>query len=652
MPGRRPEILVTDTPTYNLPAFEQHHPRLSRLKLFGVLFMVSALIGLGYTFARRPVYVSGAIVMIRGALVSDEGGDADPRSELSNVRVHAQALHSPALLDQAYASIPQEFRQKTRVSATAFPEADAVELRAQGPKPEVLPALLDAWMKAYSEQAQSSRRDSASHDDTSLREQLAEIDRQISTKQADMDSFRETGDIVSLQREDNRVLAALRGLNTSLDQATQQLAKARAVQTAIKDSIANNRLFLLPSDKRRIEYLERRATTLKAQLKRYQDSFTPEYMALDSKYRDLTDELATIEERLKTEPARLQQNSLQQADQDVVGAEAVVSSLQTKLEEEKARAKEFDKKFSQYSTMEREIQQLQEMKRTMEKRLVEAKVAMESTGLQLKVLQEPDLPDAPAYPHYARDAGISLGAALGIALVGVLLYEFLTRPHRSAGPAPHPWPVLVPIPGEALGAPQRQAYPPLDRGGGQLLGRAHRRELSGSEVSALVVAAAEPARDIILLALSGLRAEEILALKVTDLDLGRALIHVKGPNPRDLEIPVALYQRWKTRVRSETMGPGPLLQTNLQSPADLDRLLADTAEDAGLAYAQEVDSETLRHTYLAYLVRQGLRLSDLRQIAGELPHTQMEDYRRLSPPGPKIGLNVINLPYPFEASPG
>jgi succinoglycan biosynthesis transport protein ExoP len=651
MPRRTPEFLVTDSPSYKFHPFNQLQPRrFSRPKLFVALFVVSAMIGLGYTFARNPVYVSNAIVLIRGAALTDQGTPGATHSPQTNVLVHAKALRSPALIDQALEGLPDEPQSDIRLSAVALPEADAVELRARGPEPEILPGLLDAWLTAYSQEAQRTRRDNASHDSTALGEQLSEIESQIASKRSQIDQFRETYDIVSLEREENRVLAALQGLNTSLDQATRDLAKASAHHQAITDSIANGRLFLSPEDKTRIEYLQQRATALRAQLKRYEESYTPEYMALDSKFRDLHDELATIEQRLETEPAELQQNALRAAEQSVVSAEALVASLTAKLKEERSRAKEFDKKFGEYATLEREIEQLQEIKRNIEKRLVEAQVAMESTGLQLKLLQEPDLPSSPAYPHYARDAGISLAAALAIALAGVILYEFLTRPDRTSGALPHPWPALVPVPRQPLAPSQIEPNIQLDVGPVPRLGRPHRRELSPNEVLALLAVAPSELRQVILLLLCGVRPREIVDSDAAELDPSRGVLQIEGDSPRTLALPDTLRRYWASGSESGTPTEPALPRGIGQSLDTLDRALADTAHDAGLAYPQEVGAETLRHTYLAYLVRQGLRISDLKQIAGHLPPDQLDDYRRLSPPGPKHGIDRIQLGYALDDS--
>ena len=82
------------------------------------------------------------------------------------------------------------------------------------------------------------------------------------------------------------------------------------------------------------------------------------------------------------------------------------------------------------------------------------------------------------------------------------------------------------------------------------------------------------------------------------------------------------------------------------SGADLEGLVACAACDAGLANTTEINSGTLRHTYAAYLVRQGARLADIGSIIGHVAPADFRDYGRLSPPGPGLPLERIDTVFP------
>ncbi len=75
-------------------------------------------------------------------------------------------------------------------------------------------------------------------------------------------------------------------------------------------------------------------------------------------------------------------------------------------------------------------------------------------------------------------------------------------------------------------------------------------------------------------------------------------------------------------------------------------LLSCLAHDAGLADPDELSPQRLRHTYLAFLVRQGARLTELEQRAGHLAPTALAEYRIFSPPGRGLPLGQIDWLYP------
>jgi succinoglycan biosynthesis transport protein ExoP len=59
-----------------------------------------------------------------------------------------------------------------------------------------------------------------------------------------------------------------------------------------------------------------------------------------------------------------------------------------------------------------------------------------------------------------------------------------------------------------------------------------------------------------------------------------------------------------------------------------------------------VNSGLLRHTYAAYLVRQGVRLADMGGIIGPIAPAVLREYGRLSPPGPGLPLDRIDPVFP------
>jgi site-specific recombinase XerD len=84
----------------------------------------------------------------------------------------------------------------------------------------------------------------------------------------------------------------------------------------------------------------------------------------------------------------------------------------------------------------------------------------------------------------------------------------------------------------------------------------------------------------------------------------------------------------------------------LMTAADCDSTLLYLAHDAGISRPNEINAEALRHTYFAYLARQGIRVSELRRLDGSLTPAILAAYARLAPPGVGRPLEEINSVYP------
>jgi polysaccharide biosynthesis transport protein len=172
------------------------------------------------------------------------------------------------------------------------------------------------------------------------------------------------------------------------------------------------------------------------------------------------------------------------------------------------------------------------------------------------------------------------------------------------------------------------------------------RELRHDEVSALISAADQWSQLVMLLLLSGASPEEAINLRWSDVDLGRATIRVGDESVREVAIGGALHDALAA-TRSESRSD--LLLTVSGRPATRDNVDAQilcAALDAGVEDASQVTSGCLRHTYIAYLVRQGIRFADLTRLVGPLPAELVAAYGTLSPPGIRARGAQLELMYP------
>jgi integrase len=160
------------------------------------------------------------------------------------------------------------------------------------------------------------------------------------------------------------------------------------------------------------------------------------------------------------------------------------------------------------------------------------------------------------------------------------------------------------------------------------------RELVDTEIAAMI-AGGEDARTACVALLMGLTADELVSLRWDAVDLGGNIIQVAGTSARRfaLEEPLRglIVARAKSVVCSEAAGT--LFHDGTGAPLGVDevaRLVLYAAYDARLERPHEITPAVLRHTYLAFLLRQGMRMSDISQIAGHIPHSDLVAYAQIA----------------------
>jgi uncharacterized protein involved in exopolysaccharide biosynthesis len=644
----------------------------SRGRLFAAVFATALTVGLTYTFVRPAEYRSEATIAIyrtsaTAASANDSNGEAVPltsgdvheaEAEPAAVLMEARRLLAwPMLLGlqerlrespgasaaPAAADLQQILRAETRA------ETNVIELSATGPGRELLPTILQAWIDLYVAEKDARKASEGSSNREELAQQVAEIEQRLADQRARLEAFRAANDIVSLEREDNQTAARLKGLNTSLAKATEKKAETESRVAAMRRDIANGKAVLRREDRAEIVAMETRAREMQEQLREAEKGYTATYIRMDPRLRASQESLQVLERKIAEAKVRSQHEALAEAEQEMAGALENVANLQRQLDESKAAAIGFAARFSEHKALVAEAEQTEKLGRAANARLLRAEMADRSRLPRVVVVAPPSLPESPVWPHYARDAGISLATALALGILAIWLRDFLRR-SGSEVPAPQPL-VQIAMPNGALlgsfGAPPAAlpGAPPLALPATPSLPR----ELSPAEATALWRAADPQGKVAIVALLSGLSGAETVALRWSDLDLAAEAVRVPGSLARTLPISTALREGL---AALGAPGNGHVLATPTREgfdDADLAGMVGAAAHDAGIAVPAEVTPDALRHTYLAFLVRQGARFADLAKIAGHLPPAAFMAYGPLSPPGPGRPLDAIQLAYPLDA---
>jgi integrase len=267
-----------------------------------------------------------------------------------------------------------------------------------------------------------------------------------------------------------------------------------------------------------------------------------------------------------------------------------------------------------------------------------------------KVLEAAATPQQPWRPLYWRDTALAIGGSLALALLAVWLVELFNRSE------PRPSVVLIQPSAGALPyevspqllASRSRPEVSLETTEPALLPRqpTFPRELRHDEVTALIRTSDDDSRLVMLLLLSGVTLEEALKLRWNDVDLNRGVIRVGEESARDIAIGGTLR---RCLAAGPKMPGSDLLVGHPGRPLtreSIDAQVLYAAHDAGIEDATQITSDCLRHTYLAFLVRQGIRFADLVRLVGHLPAELVGAYTALSPAGARIGMAEIQLFHP------
>jgi uncharacterized protein involved in exopolysaccharide biosynthesis len=661
-PGSLPQVEVVTGPSGPIRPAEPEVPwhQAWRLRIFVLVFLAILLPGAAWDFLRPARYRAVATVLT----VAPTGvgkGLAGETADLQHVAVQDHVLLGRDLLEDTLARA----REGTDLGAldadtlrpilavTPQPDTNLVELSATGGEPPQLAAIVNAWIAGYQAMRQRQVAEDVGEALTKLNDEHARLTSTLETKRAALDRFRDDNDIVTMERDGNTALARLKSLTTELNKVRDQQVEARARLDALVAAIAKGEPVVPDAEQGSLTELEKQAAQLRAQVTELNKRYTPVFIENEPNARIIPAQLKEIESKIAEKLAKGQRVVQVQAEQEVAQARSRVRVLEEQLQEDKRAAAEFTRRFGQYEAMKVDLEELEVLNRETEGRLVGIQAKGQEKYPQVDVIEPAHPPATPFEPDYWGDLLWVLVGAGGAALAAVLLLEFLA-PRRREEPEPAPvtgvriFAGAPPVPGNAglntpsEGPPALQpspANPGLAAPPAGLLPGTLPRELSITEVAALWALATPVQRQLMALLLAGLTLEECAGLAEADFDLVAGTLRVPGPAPRLLDLDAG--------VRDLLVAHQPLplwRDLGVDEPAARIGLIAS---DAGLAQPHEIDAAALRHTYIAFLVRQGGRLSQIEHLVGPMPTADLLRYARLSPAGPARPLKALRRGYPL-----
>lgn len=624
-----------------------------RLKVFLSVFLAVLVAGMLWNFMRHDEYLATARMRI--APGTNMPRDVVPAAGIAHSPVQEAAfltqvqvltgrplLHAVAQrLEQAGFTLAEDAGNpaealQAMISATPVEGTQVVELRAVAGKPDLTAAVLNGLMEAYGKQSVAAFGNAEAENLAQVREEVGRLAESATDKREQIEAFRATTGIVSAEREENLALSSLKGLNNSLNNAVERSVTADARLAAIREGGALGRKRGGAKDDPTLASMEQRVSALREELREMERSYTPAFMDLDPHAKALQARVAELESQISSQRAAGRSSALNDAEEEAASARAAVERLHAQIAATKHSAREAAARFAQAKSLDDDLAQVEQAHREALARLARIEASERSRHPVLELVEAASVPGAPFRPDRLRDGSFVLAAAFMLGVLAMWFVElFNRRPAPSAGGrtfvVPQPWLATGPglsqlnMNGVAGALPHEfiQTEPTA-----LLSHTLPERELTQSEVSALLHAATGATRFACAALLMGVGLDELLALRQSDFDRARMSLSIGGANPRQVTLPA-----WCADA-IDAEGDGPLLHDatgGALTPEDMKSMLICAALDAGLDDATALNTDVLRHTCIAWLVRQGVRFSDLAGRVGRISADALIGYSGLTP---------------------
>ena len=337
-----------------------------RAVVFCCAFLSAAAVSLTWVYTRPAEYRAMARLHISPASTVTQPTEAkdtpamatDAKSFLTEVQV----LTSRPLLQDVVDRLrtggglpdlgpdPVESAQRM-LRAEPVEGTQIVELSAEGPQRDFLPRLVNTVAEAYRQHVADAYKGIATSTYAEVDDEVRALDSKVTAQRAAINAFRDRYDIVSMEHNENDVLANIEGLSQSYTDANERLAKAKGRLQALRISAATGNVGARAKDDPTLADLEQRASALREQWGDLQRRYTPDFLSLDPDAKSLRARLENLEEQLKSQRAVSGRAALADAQQELSAAQAEVDRLRQDVADNQKQAQAFATHLNDYKAL-------------------------------------------------------------------------------------------------------------------------------------------------------------------------------------------------------------------------------------------------------------------------------------------------------------
>ena len=631
---------------YSESTIQKGHKRPRRFLIFLAAFLPLLVASQTYIFLQPAIYLSKAAVL---TVAPTDIDSASATGDTQHVLIQKQILMSQSLLEQTLDYLKEKNKTilvtlddlKAMLSVEPVAETNLVQLHAQGEQPSFLQKTVNAWIAVYLKTRASYIAETTEKVTAAINKEILLIEKQVEDKRKELESFRLAHDILSEESSDNQAHARLQGLNQTLNAALEEEVKTKAKLDTVRKAVSQGKAVVPDNDSQTLADMMKSAQLLREKVVELESQYTQEYILLNPNLHGIVNELASLEKKVAQKVKVGRSFATQEAENNYATARAAVKAIKLQMDEHKQKISEYTSQFSKYQALQDELVKLEALAQKTKQRLVEIDVKQRQQYPQVDVVEWASLPSKPIRPDYWLESTIAFAACLSLGLFTVWIAGYLSREESFQSPITFAG-IHLHQDGtsrEALAYQDRRksiVHDPV-----QMLQQVMPRELTQSDVAALFMVADPQTKEILGLLLNGLSADEIASLTDDAFDLENQRIHIIARN-RYLD----MNRLAATLFTSESLKAWR--QSIALTSQEIDALLTCAAIDGRLEAPEHFNTEMIRFTYMLFLVRQGIKLSDLSKVFGAISPARLVELGRFSPQQAGIPIEGIDLEYPVH----
>lgn len=418
----------SDAPVLEREMDDQMRNR-ARRRVFLLTFTVVLAIGLIYTALQPRVYQSSATVLMSAPTAIDEVVTV---ADVQGVAIQRRILTGREITETLVTRLADDYdlqmdglSVRALLDVAAVPDTNLLELQARGEDAALLPPLVESWIDVYSGIRARDMEQRRSQTLTEVDEELTGLQERLATARQALADYRETHEIISMERQENAVLAQLDGLNKALNNAVEEEVKAKSYLDTLSQSLASGEQVVPATERAAVAAMAKELESLRSRLRDLRTRYTDDYIRKDPRLREIPQQISELERELADAYAQGTTAELDNARRAFDAASASVKELERRLSEHKDAVASFNTIYAEHQALVEDLARLEELNRDTQARQVQIEVRQTEKYPQLAVIDWP-LPQAARIgPAYGMLLGASGLAAILMGIFATWLYSYL-----------------------------------------------------------------------------------------------------------------------------------------------------------------------------------------------------------------------------------